>query len=187
MRWWRATSSTRSRCRATWGGRSPRRSWRCLVRGAGSRCLVSVWRHSVHTERDMLGSRWNGIEEDGCRAGVLQDVKPLPTLVAVPCCAGRESGAEEWRAARGETGTACAEGCRPPAAGPAVDPGTRYRLAKDEHLQGQLVQGGLRRVCGGAVRASGENPPGETAVQASGPWGRGALCICRLAGLLSPA
>lgn len=90
--------------------------------------------------------------------------------------AGRESGSAAWRAARGEDGA-----CRPPTAGTAgttaaapaagqdCPPGaTRYRWAKDEALLAAHSAAGWGvRVVGGAVRASGENPPGETAAQAS--------------------
>lgn len=91
---------------------------------------------------------------------------------------------------RGETG--CREGCRPPTTadaapgagssapsssggggsgdrGAAELPGTRYRLAKDEGQRAAQQQWGAR-VCGGAVRASGENPPGESAVRVGVGW-----------------
>lgn len=83
-------------------------------------------------------------------------------LAALP---GRTTGDAAWLAARGEDGQhgaaamAEAPGSAPAAAAAAGASGTRYRLAKDEGLA--AVQ--PLRLCGGAVRASGENAPGETA------------------------
>lgn len=78
---------------------------------------------------------------------------------------GRTTGDAAWLAARGEDGRdgaaaqAVASGTVPAAAPTAGSGGTRYRLAKDQGLA--EVQ--PLRLCGGAVRASGENAPGETA------------------------
>ncbi|KAK9819776.1 hypothetical protein WJX72_002242 [[Myrmecia] bisecta] len=70
---------------------------------------------------------------------------------------GRQTGSAAWRAVRGETGTSTGT-----CAVPALLTGTRFRLAKDDHQNAHEP----RAVCGGAVRASGENAPSETAVQA---------------------
>lgn len=75
----------------------------------------------------------------------------------------RTTGDAAWLAARGEDGSSVQ---RPGGAGAAAavpPPGTRYRLAKDEGLAAAQ----LRRLCGGAVRASGENVPSEVATAAA--------------------
>lgn len=68
--------------------------------------------------------------------------------------AGRQTGSEGWRAARGELGTSIA------AAGPLA---TAFKLADDESVQEQDPG----RLCGGVVRASGEHQPHQTAVRVS--------------------
>ncbi|KAL4427885.1 hypothetical protein ABPG75_001974 [Micractinium tetrahymenae] len=88
-------------------------------------------------------------------------------LAALP---GRTTGDAAWLAARGEDGRAgaaaqaaasgCAAASADEAAAAAADiSGTRYRLAKDDGLAAAQPL----RLCGGAVRASGEIAPGETA------------------------
>ena len=73
----------------------------------------------------------------------------------------RTTGDAAWLAARGEDGSSVQ---RPAGAAVAVPlPGTRYRLSKDEGLAAAQP----RRLCGGAVRASGENAPSETATAAA--------------------
>lgn len=73
---------------------------------------------------------------------------------------GRTTGDAAWLAQRGEDGSAGVGRRLQGAAAAAVPPpGTRYRLARDEGLRAEQPQ----RVCGGAVRASGENTPSETA------------------------
>lgn len=82
--------------------------------------------------------------------------------VALPA---RQTGDAAWLAARGEDGSGVARASGGTGAGGAAavkPPGTRYRLAKDEHL----AAASPRRLCGGAVRASGENAPGEAAQRA---------------------
>lgn len=97
----------------------------------------------------------------------------------------RTTGDAAWLAARGEDGSSVQ---RPEGAGAAAavpPPGTRYRLAKDEGLAAAQP----RRLCGGAVRASGENAPSEVATAAAdgnphSKWvsvwlgGRGAGGVC---------
>lgn len=68
---------------------------------------------------------------------------------------GRQTGTAEWKASRGETGPVEASSSQAPLAG------TRWLRAKDKHLQ----QAQPNRLCGGAIRASGDNPPSETALQ----------------------
>ena len=71
----------------------------------------------------------------------------LPDSSGARVQAGRQTGSEGWRAARGEVGSA--GGAAVAVEGPQ---GTRWRLVKaDGQLKGALV------------RASGENEPGETA------------------------
>lgn len=72
----------------------------------------------------------------------------------------RTTGDAAWLAARGEDGSSVQRQAGAAAAVPP--PGTRYRLAKDEGLGAAQP----RRLCGGAVRASGENPPNELATAA---------------------
>ena len=91
----------------------------------------------------------------------------------------RTTGAAAWLAQRGEDGRSrgddapgavvpgggeAAGAAAAGAAGPVPDEssGTRYRLAKDERLR----QAHPLRLCGGAVRASGENAPSEVATAA---------------------
>ncbi|GAB4817269.1 hypothetical protein N2152v2_004315 [Parachlorella kessleri] len=91
---------------------------------------------------------------------------PAAEALALP---GRTSGSEAWRAGRGENDgkTSAGSGGSKPAAQRSVElPGTHYQLARDEHLRAAQRQWG-ERVCGGAVRASGENPPSETAARVS--------------------
>ena len=80
---------------------------------------------------------------------------------------GRQTGSEQWRAARGETGSSGGGSAVPAAAKQQQQRCTRYALACDDP---QEAGGGSsstprdpRRVVGGAVRASGEHPPHETA------------------------
>jgi peptide-N4-(N-acetyl-beta-glucosaminyl)asparagine amidase len=75
--------------------------------------------------------------------GAAAPAEPLP---------GRQTGAAAWRAARGEGGAAPAE--------PAAAPPTRYARALDTGATAP-------RVAGGAVRASGDNPPSEVAAAAT--------------------
>ncbi len=70
-------------------------------------------------------------------------------------CTGRQTGSEEWKAERGETGPVQASSRQ------ASLPGTRWRMARDEGLKEQHPY----RICKGAIRASGENAPSETAMQ----------------------
>lgn len=81
----------------------------------------------------------------------------MPADLALPA---RQTGDAAWLAARGENGAAraAASGSGIVAAGS----GTRWRWARDEGLRG-AHEG---RVCGGAVRASGENTPSEVAEKA---------------------
>lgn len=75
----------------------------------------------------------------------------------------RQTGDAAWLAARGEGGGAAAAHDGSDAAVADIPlPGTRYRLAKDQHLQAAHPT----RLCGGAARASGENAPSETAAAA---------------------
>lgn len=87
-----------------------------------------------------------------------------------PPLPGRQSGSRDWVASRGEDGggqRSEPSGGRRSKPGDAEgsvagedDPrGTRYRLAGDEHVAAAMPG----RLTGGAVRASGENAPGETA------------------------
>ena len=75
------------------------------------------------------------------------------------CCAGlgagRQTGSEGWRAARGELGA--------PSAAPAASTNTAYQLAGDDAVADSVP----RRLCGGVVRASGEHQPHQTAVRVS--------------------
>ena len=67
--------------------------------------------------------------------------------------AGRQTGSEGWRAARGELGG--------PSAAPAAPTSTAYQVAGDDAVA-DSVPG---RLCGGVVRASGEHQPHQTAVR----------------------
>lgn len=69
--------------------------------------------------------------------------------------AGRQTGSEGWRAARGELGT--------PSTTPAASTSTAYQLAGDDAVADSVP----RRLCGGVVRASGEHQPDQTAVRVS--------------------
>ena len=69
--------------------------------------------------------------------------------------AGRQTGSEGWRAARGELGT--------PSTTPAASTSTAYQLAGDDAVADSVP----RRLCGGVVRASGEHQPHQTAVRVS--------------------
>ena len=69
--------------------------------------------------------------------------------------AGRQTGTAEWKASRGETGPVYTSSQQAPLAGAS------WRRARDQHL----LQAHPHRLCGGAVRASGENLPTETALQ----------------------
>jgi peptide-N4-(N-acetyl-beta-glucosaminyl)asparagine amidase len=72
------------------------------------------------------------------------DAAAAAAAAALP---GRQSGAEAWRQARGETGRA--------AAGAARQPGTPYAHAQDGTLPALFAAAG--RVTGGVCRASGEH------------------------------
>ena len=91
----------------------------------------------------------------------------------------RTTGDAAWLAQRGEDGRSrgsdapgavapgggeAAAAAAAAAAGPVLDEssGTRYRLAKDERLR----EAHPLRLCGGAVRASGENAPSEVGAAA---------------------
>lgn len=74
---------------------------------------------------------------------------------------GRTTGDAGWLAGRGEDGSAVAAQ-KAQGAAAVPPPGTRYALARDEGLRAAQP----RRLCGGAVCASGDNPPGETAARA---------------------
>jgi peptide-N4-(N-acetyl-beta-glucosaminyl)asparagine amidase len=74
---------------------------------------------------------------------------------------GRQTGSAEWVAARGEGGGG-GGGVAAVAEAPRVAAATRYRRAGDAHLAAAQP----RRVCGGAVRATGENAPEERAERA---------------------
>ena len=88
-----------------------------------------------------------------------------PSAAQLATLPARTTGDAAWLVARGEDGrdgaaaTASAAGA---AAAAAEPPGTRYRWAKDE----ALAAAAPTRLCGGAVRASGENASGEAARQA---------------------
>jgi len=68
--------------------------------------------------------------------------------------AGRQTGCEGWRAARGELG-------KPPSSSSSAANGTAFRMADDGSVQSSEPG----RLCGGVVRASGEHLPHQTAVR----------------------
>ena len=76
---------------------------------------------------------------------------------------GRLSGCASWVAARGEGGGGASVPGAQTAAEPGLPQGTRFRLAEDGQAPNACSS---TRVRGGAVRASGENLPGEGAVRA---------------------
>lgn len=107
-------------------------------------------------ERQALEARDALEQQDLAAAG--RDQLSTEEQQALPA---RTTGDAAWLAARGEDGSSMQ---RAKGAAVAVPlPGTRYRLAKDEGLAAAQP----RRLCGGAVRASGENAPSETATSAT--------------------
>lgn len=72
--------------------------------------------------------------------------------------AGRQTGSEGWRAARGELGAA-----------PSVSSSTAFQLAGDDCVKDTHPG----RLCGGVVRASGQHHPHQTAVRVR------LLCVSR--------
>lgn len=133
------------------------------------------------TERQALEAR-DGLEQQDLAAAGRGQLS-AEEQQALPA---RTTGDAAWLAARGEDGSSVQRAKE--AAGAVPPPGTRYRLAKDEGLA--AVQ--PRRLCGGAVRASGENAPSETATSATdgnphSKWVRAAGLLAhmvRAAGLL---
>eukprot|EP00873_Tetraselmis_striata_P040933 jgi/Tetstr1/461197/TSEL_006334.t1 len=93
-------------------------------------------------------------ERDAAEAAELSREAQPGALTDLP---GRQTGSLEWRQQRGETGAAADDAKPAPAA-----LGTRYVMAKDEAVSAQQP----RRITGGAVRASGEHMPLESAVRA---------------------
>ncbi len=83
--------------------------------------------------------------------------------------AGRQTGSEGWRAARGELGD-------PPSSSSSAANGTAFRMADDDSVQSSEPG----RLCGGVVRASGEHPPHQTAIRVR-------LCACWSAALCQNA
>ena len=76
--------------------------------------------------------------------------------------AGRQTGSEGWRAARGELGN-------PPSSSSSIAAnGTAFRMADDGSVQSSEPG----RLCGGVVRASGEHLPDQIAVRVR-------LCLLR--------
>ena len=68
--------------------------------------------------------------------------------------AGRQTGSDGWRAARGELGN-------PPSSSSSAANATAFRIAEDDSVQSSEPG----RLCGGVVRASGEHTPHQTAVR----------------------
>ena len=68
--------------------------------------------------------------------------------------AGRQTGSEGWRAARGELGNL-------PSSSSGAANATAFRMADDGSVQSSEPG----RLCGGVVRASGEHRPDQTAVR----------------------
>lgn len=97
---------------------------------------------------------------DARDAQSMADSARQPAAGEAEALPARTTGDAAWLAARGEDGSAVTKQQQQGAAVPP--PGTRYRLAKDEGLA--AAQPG--RLCGGAVRASGENGPSERATSA---------------------
>lgn len=97
---------------------------------------------------------------------------------------GRQTGSAEWVSSRGEGGGGTSGndggsgiGATPPSTSTSTNlqqqPSTRYQWARDTsnlpaRTEGQIISTTTEttRICGGVVRASGENSPGETAVKA---------------------
>ncbi|KAK9863780.1 hypothetical protein WJX84_004037 [Apatococcus fuscideae] len=93
---------------------------------------------------------------DAAEEAELAAMHTLPLSSADLNLPGRQTGSEEWKASRGETGPVAASSQQAPLLG------TRWRRVRDL----ALPQKRPGRLCGGAVRASGENSPSETALQA---------------------
>lgn len=92
-----------------------------------------------------------------------------PSLVCMwELVAGRQTGSEGWRAARGELGN-------PPSSSSSAANATAFRMADDGSVQSSEPG----RLCGGVVRASGEHRPDQTAVRVR-------LCACLTAALHQP-
>lgn len=96
--------------------------------------------------------------------------QPMHSAAALP---GRISGSADWVASRGEDGRVAGTGMEDGSSEQPV--GTRYVLAHDEHLRHDTTESvdandnknsNSARIVGGAVRASGENLPGEGTVKA---------------------
>jgi hypothetical protein len=105
----------------------------------------SLWEEREETERHQL------------LTGSIQP--PSAENAALPA---RQTGDAAWLAARGEDGSRVPGAGTADAAATVPPPGTRYRLANDEGLQAVHPL----RLCGGAVRASGEHAPAELAAGA---------------------
>jgi peptide-N4-(N-acetyl-beta-glucosaminyl)asparagine amidase len=106
------------------------------------------------------------LSSSGSSGGAVDEALPARTTGDAAWLAqrgedGRSRGSDAPGAVAPGGGEAAAAGA---AAGPAPDEssGTRYRLAKDERLR----EAHPLRLCGGAVRASGENAPAEVAAAA---------------------
>lgn len=84
--------------------------------------------------------------------------------------AGRQTGSEGWRAARGELGNP------PSSSSSSAANGAAFRMADDGSVQSSEPD----RLCGGVVRASGEHLPDQTAVRVR-------LCACLTAALCQNA
>jgi peptide-N4-(N-acetyl-beta-glucosaminyl)asparagine amidase len=78
---------------------------------------------------------------------------------------GRQTGSAEWVSSRGEGGST-GPGTTATAAEAPVQASTRYQWARDTSTSTTITAHNSNRICGGVVRASGENSPGETAIKA---------------------
>lgn len=115
---------------------------------------TSVLRSSLPAkEREELGKR------DAADAASMVAAASKPLTEEDTALPGRQTGSQEWVSSRGEGGnTETVASCRH-SNHKAAQKATRWRWARD----GEVALRDKGRVCGGIVRASGENAPAEVA------------------------
>lgn len=104
--------------------------------------------------------RENLEKRDAADAALMVAAASRPLTEEDTTLPGRQTGSQEWVSSRGEGGSTTEDvSCRPK---PKKALPTRYRWARD----GQIALRDKGRLCGGVVRASGENAPAEMAEMA---------------------